>query len=156
MKLSEVQRAMLARLKANPNGERTPFTGGRSAGRDAAAWYRTAGSLARLGLITLEREGDARRAKLADSETGTGWCGSCVLGVVFESGCNIQRCDDCAIFPDDDAAGAFVLARFKSHETELLRDALRGVLHHNDAVKPQFQLPDSLIRHITAALGGVR
>lgn len=35
-----------------------------------------------------------------------------------------------------------------------LRKALEGVLHHNAAVKPQYQLPISLIRHIKGALEG--
>jgi hypothetical protein len=63
--VSPAQNRMLARLEAaGAKGERTPFTGGRSAGRDACAWYRTAESLCRAGLIVLRREGDARRAWL--------------------------------------------------------------------------------------------
>lgn len=35
---------------------------------------------------------------------------------------------------------------------QAMEKALLGVLHHNQAVKAQFRLPDSLIRHIEQAL----
>lgn len=41
---------------------RTPFTGGRGAGRVASAWHRTAKSLEAKGLIKLSRCGDALEA----------------------------------------------------------------------------------------------
>lgn len=62
-KLSEAQQRFLKRVELTGlKGERTPFTGGRNAGRVANAWYRTARSLSALGLVWLEREGDAQRA----------------------------------------------------------------------------------------------
>lgn len=67
MTLSEPQRRFLNRLRANGGSERTPFHGHREAGRVASAWYRTAGSLARMGLIRLERSGDAYVATLAEA-----------------------------------------------------------------------------------------
>lgn len=33
--------------------------------------------------------------------------------------------------------------------------ALRGVLHHDEGVKAQYRLPQSLLRHINAALASV-
>lgn len=66
-KLTHAQKLMMARLARNAaKGERTPFVGGRSAGRIAAAWYRTADSLKRLGLIVLCRTGDAETAWLPE------------------------------------------------------------------------------------------
>jgi hypothetical protein len=62
-RLSPTQLSMLTRL--HQRSERTPFVGGRSAGLVAAAWYRTAQSLVRLGYAVLEREGDAYRAHLS-------------------------------------------------------------------------------------------
>lgn len=63
MKLSDAQTRFLAEAeKAGDAGIRTPFTGGPNAGRVASAWYRTAHSLERLGLIGLVAEGDATRA----------------------------------------------------------------------------------------------
>lgn len=35
---------------------------------------------------------------------------------------------------------------------DVMRKALEGVLHHNDAVKLQYQLPKSLIEQVRAAL----
>jgi hypothetical protein len=62
-KLSEAQQRFLKRVELTGlTGERTPFTGGRNAGRVANAWYRTARSLSVLGLVHVEREGDAQRA----------------------------------------------------------------------------------------------
>lgn len=37
-----------------------------------------------------------------------------------------------------------------------LIEALQGVLHHNSAVKPQYQLPSSLIRQIDAAIAAAQ
>lgn len=59
--LSDAQSRLLA-LACQPNGTRTPFLGNREAGRAAAAWYRTADSLAGRGLVKLYRDGDALRA----------------------------------------------------------------------------------------------
>jgi predicted transcriptional regulator len=66
-KLSPAQLRFMAVLReAGDKGDRTPFTGGRNAGRVANAWYRTAESLRRMGLVRVEREGDARRAWLVE------------------------------------------------------------------------------------------
>lgn len=64
-KLSPAQKRFLKVTAEAPN--RTPFTGGRNAGRVAAAWYRTADSLAQKGLVTLVRSGDAQVATLTDA-----------------------------------------------------------------------------------------
>jgi hypothetical protein len=60
-KLSDAQARFLWVVQSE-GSYRTPFTGGRNAGRVASAWYRTAKALAGLGLVRLEREGDAWRA----------------------------------------------------------------------------------------------
>lgn len=71
-KLSAAQQRFLERVRANgEKGYRTPFTGGRNAGRVASAWYRTAQSLKDAGLITLEREGDAYRAFATEGQKRT-------------------------------------------------------------------------------------
>lgn len=44
----------------------------------------------------------------------------------------------------------FIVRACNAHE-ELVK-ALQGVLHHHAAVKPAYQLPDSLVRQITKAL----
>lgn len=64
-KLSTAQQKLLVDVARAP--QRTPFTGGRNAGRVAAAWYRTAGVLARLGFVELTRSGDARLATVTDA-----------------------------------------------------------------------------------------
>lgn len=67
-KTTATQAAMLDRLRdAGAKGERTPFVGGRDAGRVVSGWYRTADALHRAGLIRLVREGDARRAFIIES-----------------------------------------------------------------------------------------
>jgi hypothetical protein len=43
---------------------RTPFIGGRDAGRVACLWYRTAAGLEARGFVVTEREGDAKRAHI--------------------------------------------------------------------------------------------
>jgi len=64
-KLSDAQVRFLRRCHdCGEDGFRTPFIGGRQAGRVAAGWYRTADSLSELGLVDLRRWGDARVAKL--------------------------------------------------------------------------------------------
>jgi hypothetical protein len=65
-KLSPAQMRLLKNA-ATPTGDRTPFLGNRHAGRAAAAWYRTADSLERMGLVTTVREGDASRARATDA-----------------------------------------------------------------------------------------
>lgn len=55
--LSSAQKTFLHHTKTGPY--RTPFTGGRDAGRVAAAWHRTAKALEKRGLVTLSRSGDA-------------------------------------------------------------------------------------------------
>lgn len=63
MKLSPAQqRFLLALDKAGDKGFRCPLMGNRHAGRVASAWYRTAESLERMGLVRLERSGDSKRA----------------------------------------------------------------------------------------------
>lgn len=65
-KLSPAQERFLRSVRAaGPEGARTPFVGGRAA---ANAWYRTAASLQRLGLVVVVRSGDAQRAYLADKK----------------------------------------------------------------------------------------
>ena len=64
-KLSKPQQSFLANLlAAGASGVRCPFLGNREAGRVASAWYRTAESLERRGLVRLERSGDSKRAFL--------------------------------------------------------------------------------------------
>jgi hypothetical protein len=65
-KLSKPQMKFLATLLAVDfaEGVRCPFLGNREAGRVASAWYRTAESLERRGLVRLERSGDSKRAFL--------------------------------------------------------------------------------------------
>lgn len=65
-KLSACQKVFLYRT-IREGAYRTPFTGGRGAGRVAAAWYRTAESLAKRGLLTMSRSGDAYEAVITDS-----------------------------------------------------------------------------------------
>jgi hypothetical protein len=65
-KLSAPQQKLLL-AAAQAGGDRTPFTGGRNAGRVASAWYRTAQSLADRGLVTLRRTGDAQTAEITDA-----------------------------------------------------------------------------------------
>ncbi len=68
--LSAAQKIFLLRVHISGSC-RTPFTGGRNAGRVAAAWYRTAESLRVRGLLNVVREGDAKRATL--TEAGHAW-----------------------------------------------------------------------------------
>lgn len=74
MKTSQAQERFLAVLETNGGaGYRTPFTGGRDAGRVANAWYRTAAALEKMGLVVVERDGDARRAWLVEDAPDWVW-----------------------------------------------------------------------------------
>ena len=61
-KLSPAQRRLLDSIPQE--GLRPIWSADRNAGRESAAWYRTAQSLEAMGLIKLVREGDGYRALL--------------------------------------------------------------------------------------------
>lgn len=63
-RITKTQRETLTRIATLDNGERTPFVGGREAGRIASGWYRTAYALDRAGLVTMKQEGDAYRIRI--------------------------------------------------------------------------------------------
>jgi hypothetical protein len=65
MKLSQAQLCFLAIAAEAPY--RTPFTGGRNAGRVASGWFRTAASLSLRGFVHLVRSGDAQVAMITDA-----------------------------------------------------------------------------------------
>ena len=74
MKTSPAQERFLTVLETNGGaGYRTPFSGNREAGRRASAWYRTAAKLEKMGLVVVEREGDARRAWLVEDAPDWVW-----------------------------------------------------------------------------------
>ena len=70
MKPTPAQRRFIKiTASAGAVGYRTPFLGGRDAGRAANAWYRTAAACERAGWVTIIREGDAQRAHITPAGT---------------------------------------------------------------------------------------
>jgi hypothetical protein len=69
MKPTQAQRRFIKiTASTGTTGYRTPFLGGRDAGRAANAWYRTASVCERAGWVTIVREGDAEHRR-QDHET---------------------------------------------------------------------------------------
>lgn len=67
----------------------------------------------------------------------------CVHGYAFTDHSGEWLVMDCGCkFPHD----------WNQNPRHPMRKALEGVLHHNDAVKAQYKLPESLIRQIREAL----
>jgi len=70
MKPTQAQRRFIKiTASTGTTGYRTPFLGGRDAGRAANAWYRTASVCERAGWVTIVREGDAQRAYITPAGT---------------------------------------------------------------------------------------
>ncbi len=54
-------------------------------------------------------------------------------------------------FDADEDGESFRAAVIAARQRDIMK-ALKGVLHHNDAVKVQYKLPESLIRQVKQAI----